>query len=577
MINQRYHNYGQYLYEEAKIIKERQEELAKQQEKLNAAMVDVEATFHPKINHYYRPMYTSQKNVLDRVMEKTVKRPKPELPEDESEAHLTFHPKISRKTEQIMREKRYRESIYNENPQEHGMRHYEQLFYDAERRRARMQEGQYHIPADATFKPDIGRNAYLRLDEDQEEFINRLVNSKKESEKSLAQLRMQLNSNVDPDTGRELFKPMISKHPNLSERKQQVHHELYNLKDEFKEDKNRLAASYDESLKKMANQTHTTANSEKIVQYSKLRKIAEMFEFFDTDRDGYINIKDNVNSLRLLEPELVKDLVYVFRQFDEDSLISYEEFVDHMLARVEDTRLQGAKTTLLASFSRSKKRAFESTDPDHSSRFSTSNKEYTFKPRVNKHSEFLVNMHEERKRALSAGRIHEVLIGEQGRWKARKELLKEELIDNEMKECTFHPNTSKTLHQRRSITPDNLHRKRNKLPMDEAQVDELTKRLASVKPKIPTEKTRSTEQRELMEHCTFTPTTFKSKSSFAHLNRSLLSLPPGGESDQNQLNTSYSSIHQMRTPVAANIRDTLSDYPSNTSTVIRKKTKSAVI
>ncbi len=521
---QRYSNYGEFLFSEAKTLKERQEEMIQHQRKLIDAKQELEATFQPRINTNYKFIMNNNRDVLERVMEKSVRRPKdPATLDEPTNPDFTYKPKISKNSERLAKERKLRESTILDDftfKEEDDL--HEQLFRDAELRQKKKQESMCYLPSQATFKPEVRKSSFLRM-EDSEEFINRLVNSKKETDKHIAQLRTQLySSNIDQETGRELFKPIISK---------------YSLNENFRYSRNymenpktKMIEEYEEEIKKKANQTHTNPNSQKLAELAKVKKISELFEFLDTDQDGYINIEDIGQELMCLEPEMVQEMQHVFNQFTSDN-VSLDEFINQMLARIEETRLQGAKTTLLTSFSRKsadlrRKRLILEGHGTSAEDLKMIDENYTFKPKVNKHSEVIVSLSQERRRAKSAGRIHEVLIGEQERWRQKKEIRKEEIMQSEMAECTFRPDTSKTsLKKSRYASPDSH---------EPLRIEDVANRLMLAKQKKLALIHQNSEQRELQEYCSFTPKINKTSSARS---------PSVSHYPQHDLNASYSQIY----------------------------------
>ncbi|KAL0485142.1 hypothetical protein AKO1_004337, partial [Acrasis kona] len=348
--------------------------------------------------------------------------------------------------------------------------HYDKLYLEAERRRIKQEQNANKINENATFKPNIHhstsssnhssavnktRNSTRTLDaEDSEEFFNRLVYSKKESDRHLEQLRLQANSNVDPETGRELFKPCIGKHPSHNiEREKPIYFHLYQQGTEIEEDRDRLTFQHEQDIIKQASMHHTSSNSEKIVELSKQRKISQLFNYFDQDNDGYIHLIKDVD-MSFLEPELVKDLHEVFSQFDQNQLLSYNQFMSAMLHHIESTKFQGAKITLLNSFSKKRAEYMKrkmilhnqisaeqlTEEQARDAILNLVDDQCTFQPSLNRHSESLVNQQQDRKRALQqSGGIYHVLLREREKWKVKLDILKSEVESEKIKECTFKP------------------------------------------------------------------------------------------------------------------------------------------
>lgn len=88
---------------------------------------------------------------------------------------------------------------------------------------------------------------------------------------------------------------------------------------------------YEKEQKRLANQSFTTKKSKQLVESSKYKRLKELFNYFDTDNDGYIDVKQV--ELHSLDPALARELVCVFRRF-EDEVINFDEFYKAMLERM---------------------------------------------------------------------------------------------------------------------------------------------------------------------------------------------------------------------------------------------------
>ncbi|KAL9654288.1 hypothetical protein ABK040_010319 [Willaertia magna] len=421
----KFNNYGEYLYKEGLAHSKKQQiELEKkkkqEEEELNRF------TFTPQINNTYK--VTNLKNIYtptSYIKPITVAH----LSEDEKE--LTFKPKLTKKSLEIVKS---RKEFTKEDCQEEVV--HEALFKDAEKRRAKMDQQR-------SVSPTVSQKGPTKTPKEFEDFLNRLAYSKKASEKYLDQLRTQLRSNIDPLTGRELFKPQIIKRPKSAGAKLN-NHDYTNIAQDIDHRKEVMKEEYYNELKKMANTKHTSENSAKIAELTKLKRIRQLFDYLDSDHDGYLSIKEDVfeaneNRFNILDKQLQNDLLNVFEQFDLDGLIGFDDFAHSLIQQLEKYKFKGAKSTLLTSIRDSITKISNEAYKPFSYRDNPN--DCTFHPNTNKKSDAMIK---NLRKSLS-GNLHEALYNDKETREKQMQILKKNFLEEEMKECSFKPKLSKNI------------------------------------------------------------------------------------------------------------------------------------
>jgi len=454
--SEKYQNYGEYLYNEAKASVRKQQLERERIQRLEEAKNDV-FTFRPQINSNFAGfktggyMNTFRSNALAII--------------ENQEKECSFKPKINPKSA-MMADQKKNEEFMNDTI---GLYTHENLFRDAEKRRLKMEQIQQEIlamsnPQTSNKKPSM-------------EHINRLVNSRKDVDRHISQLRLQQNANIDPETGRELFKPQINrpKSAGYSRGAINVFEDLYGK--QFIPRKTLLEKEYQKELDKMANTKHINEASLKIAEVAKLKRVQQLFQFLDSDGDGYLNIEEDIlgtNEERfgVLDKNLQEILLNVFEHFEVNSNISFEDFANVLLDEMQKI---DAKVALLSATKGSIHKLTNVSPP----KVDKEEDEYTFKPQTTKKSEELVMA-----RRSCGLEVHEILYKEKDLKQQHLSRLKQAYSEDEMRECSFKPQT---------LNP-------NPKPFSDSTVTRL---LSNSKKKRQSNYT-SSEEKEI-EECTFAP------------------------------------------------------------------------
>ncbi|KAG2386621.1 hypothetical protein C9374_002365 [Naegleria lovaniensis] len=518
----KFQNYGEFLYNEGKAMIRKQQLEKERVQRLEDAKMEV-FTFKPQINTNFkieRPNNAYMNTFKHNVM----------MYAEEEERKCPFKPKINQKSALMAVQKKNEEFLSDTGTTDP----FESLFKDAEKRRAKLEQKQSEVvrqqlmPSTGAAKPS-------------QEHIERLVNSRKEAEKNIMQLRMQLNSNFDAETGRELFKPITtSKRPKSAGHARQtssVFEDLYNKT--FETAKNAIAKEYYKEVDKLANTKHVNEASRKIAETAKVKKIFKLFTYLDSNNDGYLNIETDIlgsseDRFQIIDKHLQEILLDVFEQFEIDSNIGFEEFAAAVLQRMEKS---DAKAMLLSSTKGPVQKVSGIDSPIIQSSPESDDGECSFRPKTNRKSDELVWA-----RRSTGQDLFEILYKEKDTKEQNLSRLKQAYSEDEMRECSFKPHTTN--------------------PTVSGFSENTIQRLYSRSPKKKKHSYPSLEEREL-EECTFwpkvnnqtperflksvegrpTPTNIKTNKSYSELFMSSEAIPSNGTLKKTRSITPPSTRH----------------------------------
>ena len=279
------------------------------------------------------------------------------------------------------------------------------------------------LKKECSFKPDIGEfNRQLaQLDENQDEFLQRITNSKQATEEKINEKRQEIRyyeEIYDEKNNQELFKPKISEYGNPlnHDRKIQGYKNVY----EALHEEARILKNKKQNLKKSSKEQNKFASeqykkskknlkSDKILLKSHKAKLAKIFEMLDSDYDGYISAQKV--DLSQLSNEILDILTPLLLKIEEHSLnIDFDQFVDIVLefsqhlSITEKNILLGPDRELLRS------------PPE----------EHPFKPELSANTKAIIEFGGGDRRNVELWEDHRM------RGSAEKE-------NKELYECTFHP------------------------------------------------------------------------------------------------------------------------------------------
>lgn len=158
------------------------------------------------------------------------------------------------------------------------------------------------------------------------------MNSKKEAEEIIIAKKRESDFNKDPETGKPLFKPTITRGPvNPEQRKVTV--DLDGFYDNLLLEKKKKVHE-EEMLNNLQKKKHWLEKSMKSVLKMKIEKYKQIFDLLDSDKDGFISFK----SIKLSEvnSEVLEALTPLFDELQKKgNYIDFKEFcikADEMLA-----------------------------------------------------------------------------------------------------------------------------------------------------------------------------------------------------------------------------------------------------
>ncbi|KXZ44639.1 hypothetical protein GPECTOR_64g133 [Gonium pectorale] len=224
-------------------------------------------------------------------------------------AECTFKPRINKNSDALMTERAETLKALN-------ITHHEQLFADALRRQAKMEELQRWYPDGVTFQPQVNKDPraqeYLRRSWDRQSkqgppaegspqmgtppsVVERLYAEAERKQAKLEQQRQLLHGPIDPVTNKPLFVPQTGRGPRGNHARnalngRHIGEVLYQVaqdqatKRAAKEEEERLAAAEE------AAKSRTTAVSQKLFTDLKLKRFRQIFEYLDEEGSGELDL-----------------------------------------------------------------------------------------------------------------------------------------------------------------------------------------------------------------------------------------------------------------------------------------------
>eukprot|EP00742_Colponemidia_sp_Colp-10_P009455 GILJ01010311.1.p1 GENE.GILJ01010311.1~~GILJ01010311.1.p1 ORF type:complete len:848 (-),score=134.53 GILJ01010311.1:87-2630(-) len=421
-----YENYGQRLYEEGIKSLELKQAQAEREKEKREKEVERELTFRPEISEMAKRLVRDGPNPFQQILEHMDKRRNLKQEklrkekEEREEAECTFQPIVNRRSEKLVQQ---RVTHIRPDGSASGSTH-EHLFQDAERRKMKVEEYEQWLPEEHTFHPDIGSNKFRpKLDSDSTSFVDRLVHSKKDSEEEIEHLRQKIHAEVDPATGKPLYKPTIGRAPSFNRNTADlpIGDFLFASRFEFTEVREKLRQQEDERLTQLAKRPFARGNSLKILEEKKKERFHDLFNHLDKEKLGYLTA---VNcSVSDLEPELITALGPISAKLAADPQLQmdYNQF-----QTLFDEELRNYKAGPLNQILISRR---------HKEGEDSIGREYSFKPDVNRHSEELVK----HKRADRNTPIYEALMKEKDVWEEKRKKEAAHKQQEELSQCTFAP------------------------------------------------------------------------------------------------------------------------------------------
>ena len=306
-----FYNPGEILYIKGMAMQHSRKRLTEETEKEKEAALEKQLTFKPCINPGERRYDEKPEDVL-------WKKGK------EYEVH-----------KKVLKEKFAREEIkhcsFQPNPDKNknsDRKVHEELYKESYVRLEKMNElaNKKLFP----FEPNSDKPKTERT-ESQDDFIDRLYNSKQKLYEEMEKLRNLQQFNYDPYTGQKLFRPEVNKNHEASTRKQDknIWQYLYQMKDTKKENIRKLLKEEEKYWKENANSSKLGTMSQKVFEKFRFKQYKKLFECMDSDKDGYISADSiDLNSIESKKLEVLSPLLEHLLNSGDD--IDFSTFSQHL-------------------------------------------------------------------------------------------------------------------------------------------------------------------------------------------------------------------------------------------------------
>ncbi|OMJ81678.1 hypothetical protein SteCoe_17787 [Stentor coeruleus] len=308
-----YFNPGETLYIKGMAMKHSRLRLAEEKLKEKEAKELQELTFRPSIN-------LSQSRYDEKAEDVLLKKAK------EYEAHKNVLREKYARDE--ARECSFRPNI--KKNKEENLKVHEDLYQDAQKR----QEKQVEL-ANMRLFPFEPNKERMRIGknnaESREEFIDRLVNSKKKLHDEMEKLRALQTTDNDPATGQKFFSPVTLQNHEASTRRKDkdIWEYLYSMKDSKKEMIKKCLEEEEVSWEEAANKTKLGNQSQKVFDRFRLKQYKKMFEILDSDQDGKISADHiELNGISEKHLEILSPLLE--HMLNSGDCIEFSEFAMHI-------------------------------------------------------------------------------------------------------------------------------------------------------------------------------------------------------------------------------------------------------
>lgn len=231
--------------------------------------------------------------------------------------------------------------------------------------------------------------------------------------------------------------------------------------------------------------TFVNQHSRQLVERMRMRRIVELYDLLDWQGVGYIDLSDTEEKMNALSPEEQAFLGPILeRHASMETSMDMETFVSLMTAHMSGSTT-GPLTALTSSRNSARsQRAAEELEEERGANM-------TFQPAVSGASTKIVkNSRNDKKDAAAQAQRWAFLANERAIWGQRREALERKKEAEEMAQCTFTPNINTRTRSAKKNTKFHF-----------------------MSPIRVTTSVLSTEERELLEHCTFTPNRKRSLTS----------------------------------------------------------------
>lgn len=405
------YNYGEWQYLRGIQLREAKVRTKNKLQKEIEEETSRETPFHPEINRYsslLSPRFDARVEDLllswGNTQDQKLDQVRTQRSVDESK-DCTFHPTVNPKSVSLANKKR---GVTGEP--------FDQLYQQATQMRKREDIEYADLrKSEYSFRPES--HGKKKTDETQEEFLNRLVNSKKPLEEQLATQRKELaaQESLDSSTGQPYFRPHIQPHKgNQQPRSQPIHEYLYSL---------RLAklGNVEKAAEKLGPRglqtaPELTSKTQETYQRYVQGRMATLFSLLDSDRDGKISPENmDLSGFGEKQAALLAPLFEALQ--NGESEWDYDIFYGHLDGLLCNMTVEERHYVLKGD---KRPQAAEQSD---------------FQPKLTAKSHVLA----QKKRASMPGDIYSRGMKSMQDTAEFREASKAALEEAEMKQCTFNP------------------------------------------------------------------------------------------------------------------------------------------
>ena len=266
-------NYGNWLYIRGMQSKEALKILAEKQKETEDTIQNKEMTFSPAIDRVSSLMTPRIERRTEDLLFNTAAENNEKLAQKRSKSEqrtmreCPFVPKITKKAHRTA------------STQPRFSRLYEDAYSRRERKTKAATTPQY------PFKPKIYATKFAPKF-DAKSFLDRITKSKKRFEAQIEAVKQ--GPMKDPETGKNLFQPVVLSQEKRTHQGVSVHDYLYSLKDRKQEKLTQMSLDLERNRDQARNGGKMTSKSEKYLQNLKDRTFKRYFGLLDADADGLL-------------------------------------------------------------------------------------------------------------------------------------------------------------------------------------------------------------------------------------------------------------------------------------------------
>jgi len=468
-----YASYGERLYQEGMEGARQKEETRKYLKEKEIEKELEGATFHPQISKLAQGMKLREAHGVDeawvrlyhknagiaarkKAREDAIRREK----DEEEMKECSFRPQLSKKSEQIVEKRRgaslgtlsSSDRLYNRGTQK-------TLDWEVKKNIIALQE--------ATFKPEINKTSIKKAEKfnrnGPSDVADRLLIRGQVYNERLEQARHELESDIDPVTGRKLFHPKTFRGPKNARDNVTAANVGEHLYQEALESAKRVqeyVKSTHDSIDKEASKAYVNASSQKMMERLKLDRIKAVYAYlaqtpadcFPPESIDIIGVVSNEKFMDTIDPEVRADVELAARlAMRQESLRSEQsagepsptltDMSESSLVIEEHPSVFVTESTFINLMNevirrtRGYTRAYLLPMPGTRKKW----EEPTFKPALDTKSRQMAERL--RPKAMPS---HEILYNTAADTAAKIELMKKEIEAEELKECTFKPSLQST-------------------------------------------------------------------------------------------------------------------------------------